>query len=50
MAMVPLFDKPLLFCWGSAVPVIVEDEDEVCDVELGVVVSEEVGMNVLNDV
>jgi len=49
MAMVPPFDKPLLVCWGSAVPVIVEDEDKVCDVELGIVVSE-VGMNVLNDV
>jgi hypothetical protein len=50
MAMVPLLDNPLLTCWGAAVPVTVEDKDDVCDVELGAVVSDEVGMNVLNDV
>jgi hypothetical protein len=34
MAIVPLFDKPLLACCGTAVPVTVDEEDEVCDIEV----------------
>jgi len=34
MAIVPLFDRPLLACCGTAVPVTVDEEDEVCDIEV----------------
>jgi hypothetical protein len=49
MAIVPLFDKPLLACCGREVAVAVDEEDEVCDVGLAAVV-DDVGTNVLNEV